>query len=114
MTGYVSYFERARDERRHESRLRRQQQGAAKFAADQYEMAAHFAKHARWLTRRPDLWDDEHGTPASWERLARTCEQSADSSLERFFALSEDAHAASARAYRYQKRHEQLVAGIES
>ncbi len=57
----------------------------ARFAAEQYARSAELRRHARWLTRHPDLWGDEIGYPADYEHTARVTEHLADTMLRASF-----------------------------
>jgi hypothetical protein len=66
----------------------------AQRAADAYASAASARRHAAWLTRRPDLWDDGAdgaSTPAYWEAHAATLAGCGDLFLDLSFRATESA-----------------------
>lgn len=63
-------------------------------AASLYALAAAHAAHARFLTRRPDLWEvvpQRTGNPAFWEAAAADAERFADQMLQASFAATDRA-----------------------
>jgi hypothetical protein len=77
----------------------------AQRAAETYAAAASARRHAAWLTRRPDLWDDGPDgatTPAYWEDYAVTLDGCADLFLDQSFRATESARFVRGLARRYR------------
>ena len=83
---YASHTQTAegyrRDARRYHAKARRNAERAAGF----YGTAHTVAKHAAWLTRRPDLWKAPDRLPAAYESEARTWASIGDTFLSMSFA----------------------------
>jgi len=79
----TSYRAQADEYRRDAARYYARHRKGAQDAARYYALAADQKKHARWLTSRPDIWEEfAFGSPADTERYAQTLERIADHELK--------------------------------
>jgi hypothetical protein len=85
---YTDYQAQSDGYRRDADKFYRRARRDARRAGDFYKSAASRARHAKWLTARPDLWeaDGETGfTPAAWEADAASWERLGDTYLRSSF-----------------------------
>jgi hypothetical protein len=90
----TEYEQQAHDYRLEAKREYRHARADARRAAEQYAHAAEQRRHAAWLTKRPDLWDDDADRarafdPAGIERYADTCDRLGDLFLRSSFRSTE-------------------------
>jgi hypothetical protein len=106
---YCDYRAEAARYRRMAAAAVRQSKRDAASAASSYEHARGWARNARWLTARPDLWihGAEGANPARSEQIAAALVQVADSYLSGVFRNME-----TARSYRELARDYDTLAAV--